>query len=182
MRGEEHEVKKAAEKIGLTIGEDFADKIADAAKNVVEKGIPLKDALGFPNEQIEAMYAQAYRLYNTGKYEEAIHFFRMLVALDPTEGKYALGMGACFHMMKEYENAANIYMTASVLDSNNPIPLFHASDCYIQMKDPASALFVLDMAIQRAGNKPEYQILKDRAQLTTEGLKVELMRIASPEE
>ena len=94
--------------------------------------------------------------------------------INPTEAKYTLGMAACFHMQKEYKTAADMYMLCSVIDSASPIPPFHASDCYLQMKDLVSALFSLELAAQKAGQKPEYKVLKDRALLTIAALKKEL--------
>jgi type III secretion system low calcium response chaperone LcrH/SycD len=140
----------------------------------MQTGVIPKDKLGYSDEKIEALYGQAYRLYNTGKYQDAIQIFRMLIILNPPQGKYMLGLAACFHMLKDWENAIKVYTICSIVDSENPIPLFHASDCYIQMRDRASAIIALEMAIQRAKDKQEYQILKDRSLLTIASLKKEL--------
>jgi len=76
--------------------------------------------------------------------------------------------------MKEYKSATDTYMLCSMIDGNNPLPHFHASDCYLQMKDSGSAIICLTMAISRSEGKPEFQILKDRAVLTLEALKKDL--------
>lgn len=170
-RGTKNEIKKesleAAEeslkKIGVAI-EDLGDKI-------LKKGMLPKDALGLSDAVVEGIYAQAYRLYNTGKYVEASHLFRMLVMLNTTESKYILGLAACFHMMKEYQNAVQTYAMCGILDPESPIPHYHASDCYVQMKDYLSAIIALDLAVQRAGEKPEYSKIKERALMTIESLK-----------
>lgn len=175
MRGEEQEVNKAAKEVGAGINDQvskYSDKILDS---IIKKGASPKEALGFTNQKMDAIYGQAYRLYNTGKYKEALELFRVLVILDPTESKYTLGVAACLHMMKEYMAAAKIYLFAGMLDPQNPVPHFHASDCYIQMRDKPSALICLEMAVKIAGNKPEYQVLKDRASMTIEGLKKDLL-------
>jgi type III secretion system low calcium response chaperone LcrH/SycD len=91
-----------------------------------------------------------------------------------------MGLAACFHMMKEYKNAVSTYAICGVIDPDNPIPHYHASDCYIHMNDPVSALIALEMAIKRAGDKPEYQMLKDRALLSIESLKKEIAKIKKP--
>lgn len=174
MKGEEEHVKKAVSKVAEDYDEKVLQNVMDTTLNIVQKGISPKDAMGVSDEQSEAIYAQAYRLYNTGKYQEAIHLFRVLIFLLPNEYKYSLGLAACFHMLKEYDNAIRAYMVAGLLDGNSPIPHFHASDCYIQMQDPASAILMLDMAINKAANKPEFQILKDRALLMMSSLKKEM--------
>ncbi len=84
--------------------------------------------------------------------------------------KYALSVAACFHMQKDFNTAAEMYILYSVIDPVSPIPLFHAS----KMEDLTSSLFSIELAAQKAGQKPEYKVLKDRALLTIAALKNEL--------
>lgn len=175
MKGEEQDVKKAAQDIGKEAGAELLDEISAMTENLLKKGMPPKEAFNISDEKIEAIYANAYRLYNSGKYEEAGYLFRLLMLVEPTESKHAIGLGACLHLLKEYENAAQTYILAGIMDPENPVPHYHASDCYLQMRDKASAILMLDMAVKRSGEKPEYQILKDRALLTIESLKKELI-------
>jgi len=149
----------------------FESSMKDFTEKMVNRGLPPKDAAGISNKLLEGIYAQAYRLYNTGKYIEATHLFRLLILLDPNESKYVLGLAACFHMMKEYKNAIQTYTMCLMLDPQNPIPFYHSSDCYIQMKDFTSAILCLEMAIQQAGEKQEFAKLKERALLSLESLK-----------
>jgi type III secretion system low calcium response chaperone LcrH/SycD len=173
MKSEQNELKKALQ----TIGEDTSKEKSGEYKNLAQKlmgtGVMPKEAFGLSEAMVEGIYGQAYRLYNTGKYKEAAQLFRMLLMMDTTEAKYSMGFAACFHMLKEYQNAINAYTVCGFLDPENPIPHFHASDCYIQMGDTLGALVALDLAIKRAGEKPEFQMLKDRALLTKESLKNE---------
>lgn len=174
-RGTRNEMKKES----MAAAQESMDKLGGALEtlcdNIVKKGMLPKDALGLSDAVVEGIYAQAYRLYNTGKYSEASHLFRMLVMLNTTESKYILGLAACFHMLKEYLNAVQTYSMCSILDPENPIPHYHASDCYVQMKDNLSAIIALDLTVQRAGNKPEYSKIKERALLTIESLKNSLI-------
>jgi type III secretion system low calcium response chaperone LcrH/SycD len=147
---------------------------------LIRQGLPLKDGLGISNQVLEGMYAQGYRLYNTGKYVEAIHLFRMLILFDPNEAKYLLGLAACFHMLKEYRSAIQTYTMCSMIDPHNPIPFYHSSDCFIQTKDFVSAAVCLEMAIEKA-TKPEYAKLKERALLSLESIKKQLQPISEEE-
>lgn len=174
MKPEEKQVQQAAAKIGEGVKSNIVDDATEIMTTILQTGKIPTEALGFSKERIDATYSQAYRLYNTGKYADASYLFRLLVFLNPTDPKYYLGLAACFHMLKEYSAAAQVYMACAVIDIDSPIPHFHASDCYIQMRDRASALLVLELAVKRAGEKPEYQILKQRALLTIENLKKEL--------
>lgn len=150
------EVRQAVEKLGV---------------DLFDKQILPKDAIGLNEEMIEGMYSFGYRLYNSGKYDQAIQLFRFLMLLDPTQPKFMLGLAACFHMQKEYQDAAAIYMICSILDIENPIPHYHVSDCYIEMQQPDLASLALEQCILRCGDKSEYVGIKNRAQVMLDAIK-----------
>ena len=169
---ESQEKKEQEEELDLTEDSlpESKKSFTDLIDKILTKGMLPKDAMGLNNQVLEGIYAQAYRLYNTGKYGEAIHLFRMLILLNSKESKYALGLAACFHMLKEYQNAAQTYIMCSVLDPHSPIPYYHSSDCFIQMKDEISAMLCLELAIQKAQDKPEFAKLRERALLSLESI------------
>lgn len=141
-----------------------------------EGKISPQQAMGMPPEVAESMYGQAYRLYTTGKYQEAAQLFRLLVMLNPTEGKYVFGLAACTHLMKEYLNAIELYTICGGLDPLSPLPSYHLSDCYIHIGDKLSALVALKIAVKRAEENPKYHQIKERALLSIETLTQELQK------
>lgn len=174
MKGEQKEqVKKAIRSLGTGLGKERGKNIDKLSKDALMQQMMPKNALGLSDAMVEGLYSQAYRLYNTGKYKDASQLFRLLIMIDSSEAKFAMGLAACFHMMKEYTNAIGTYALCGIIDPDSPIPHYHASDCYIQMKDYLSAIISLEMAVKRAGKKPEYQSLKDRSLMTIESLKKE---------
>lgn len=170
-RGTKEQMRKETMESAEKQGEKFDTAIGEIANKMMIQGLTPKDAMGVSNSYLENVYAQAYRLYNTGKYSEAAHMFRILIMLNAMEPKYILGLAACFHMLKEYYDAIQSYTMCSALDPENPIPHYHSSDCFIQMKDYLSAMICLELAIARSGDKPEYAKMKERAQLSLESLK-----------
>lgn len=182
MKGEDQEINKETEKLGNVLSDEMAVHILNVMETTLETGQIPKEALGYTAEKIENIYGQAYHLYNTGKYQDSAQLFRLLIVLEPKEPKYMLGLAACFHMMKEYMNAVKVYNVCSILDPTNPVPQFHLSDCFVQMRERLSAMIALQVAVQRAGDNPQYQVLKDRALMTIEGLKKELEKINSAAE
>jgi len=176
MKSEERQAKKATEQIAKTVGKDKTQGYDAVVQKVMKKGMVPKDFLGLSDQMVEGIYGQAYRLYNSGNYKDAIQIFRLLIMINSMEAKYSLGLAACFHMMKDYKSAAEMYTLCGILDTQSPIPPYHASDCYLQMNDKVSALISLEMAVKKAGARPEYQTLKDRAVLTAENLKKELQK------
>lgn len=151
-----------------------AQKTGNFTKSGTKKLTSIKDVLDVSDETTEAIYGQGYLLYNTGRYNDASQIFKLLLTMNTTEAKYTMGLAACFHMLKEYQSAASTYMLVSSIDPLTPIPYFHASDCYIQIGDKASAALMLEMALKRSGDKKEFATLKQRAEITLAGLKKEL--------
>lgn len=176
MKSEQFQLKKAVEDIGTGVNTTKAGETQGVLKKVVEKASSPKDAMGLSDAMVEGIYGQAYRLYNTGKYRDASQLFRLLIMLNTTEPKYTMGLAACFHMLKEYKAAADVYALVTVIDAKSPIPFYHASDCFIQMGDTPSAIIALKMAVERAGDNQAFKTLKDRALLTIESLQKQMDR------
>ncbi|PJD93770.1 MAG: CesD/SycD/LcrH family type III secretion system chaperone [Parachlamydia sp.] len=174
MKGEKSQIKKAASNVGAELKQEKEKKVKSATDNVVNKGLAPKDLIGMSDSMVEGVYGQAYRLYNTGKYRDAAQLFRLLIMLNATEPKYAMGLAACYHMLKGYESAAQVYAICAMLDPESPVPHYHSSDCYLQMGAKMSAIMALEMALKRAGDKPQYATLKDRSSLTLASLRKEL--------
>lgn len=146
------------------------ETLAALLTEAANKGIMPRHALQLGDDTMEAIYSQGYNLYNQGRYKEASYIFRLLMLLDYMTPKYILGLAACLHRMKDYKSAANIYQLCGVIDPKNPLPHYHAADCYIQLGVPILAIFSLNMAIVSAGDQPQYAVVKERATLMKDAL------------
>jgi type III secretion system low calcium response chaperone LcrH/SycD len=164
----------AMEHLGKEHSNEMKKSMEGLLSNMFEKGMLPKDAMGLSDGLIESIYGHTYRLYNTGKYDEASQLFRLLIMLDPTAAKYVLGLAACFHMLKEYRNAAATYLLVSMVDANSPIPYYHASDCYIHLHEPALAILNLEQVVELSGNQEQFSTIKDRARITIDSLKKDM--------
>ncbi len=134
--------------------------------SLLQKNILNKKSLGIDKNSEKQFYAKAYQLYQSGKYREAQNLFVTLTVFNQGEPSYMMGLGACVYMLKEYDQAARIYIKCGLIDPSNPMPYYYASNCYWKKNDAPSALVALCMFIKKAGNKPEFKALKERAILT----------------
>lgn len=175
MKNTKIAIKAAADQVGEHVKETKKEDYQGLAQNAFKGNISIKTLAGISDEKEESVYGQAYLLYNTGRYKEATEVFRVLITINATEPKYMMGLAACFHMMKDYDSAVASYMICTFLDPFSPIPHFHLSDCYIQLEDKLSAIASLEAAIKRA-DKPEFKTLKERCEITLNGLKAEQAR------
>ncbi len=174
---EDADAGKISEKVSQATGlaaVPAKETITALLTEAMNKGIMPKHALHLGDETMEAIYGQAYNLYNQGRYKEASYIFRLLMLLDYMTPKYILGLAASLHRMKEYTTAANVYLLCGTLDSGNPLPHYHAADCYMQLNLPVMAVFTLNLAIAAAGTQPQYAIIKERATLMRDTLDKQL--------
>ena len=165
------------EDYNLEDAEDNAKMISSLMYLICIEGIMPKDALQCTPEMLESIYAQGYTNYNAGKSEEAERIFKFLVFLDSGQFKYHLGVAAALHQMKKYEDAAQAYITATLIDETNPMPHYHASDCYLELNDPESAQQSLGYALEVCGDEPKWQDLKKQVILMKKTIADKLKKI-----
>lgn len=139
----------------------------------VYKVLP-KDAMELGQEMVDTFYGMAYRSFKSGKLDDGIALFKWLMFLDPIEPKYPLGLAACYHMKKNYNEAIKNYMVAAYIDQSSPIPYFHISDCFIELKKPGAAIIALANLIERAGDDKQYEMIVERAKMSLKSLQNEI--------
>lgn len=163
-------MQETLNRMGTEKAETFKSGGEAIINNLFKNGMMPQDALNISPQQTENLYAQAYQYYNTGKYKEAQAIFSSLMFVNAYEPKYMFGHAACSHMLEKYEIAAKTYMQVGSIDSLNPIPYYHAADCYIKLEDNLSAIIALKLAVKRSEGKPEYELIKDRSLMTIKQL------------
>lgn len=168
--------------------EEYVQKMQEELKtitqnvgaNMREKHMMPKDAIGFDETTIEAIYTHGYRLYNSQKYGEAFTVFRTLMLLNPVEKKYLFGMAACMHRLQEYEAAVRGYLINAIFDPQNPIIYFHVADCYAHLGALELAQSALEDVIRIAQDQPQYQVLRERASLMLENMRKGTFTLPKP--
>jgi len=147
----------------------------------IQAGMMPKDAAGITDEDVEAIYDQAYQLYGMGKYDDARKVFTSLTVLNPTDHRYLFAHAACSQMLGEYHAAADGYTHHAMMSHDDPLSYYHAADCYLKINDRLSALVSLKLVVKRAGARPEYKLIKERAEMTMATLEKELAAQAKSE-
>ena len=104
-------------------GEDLVAITERIAAHFREGGT-LGDLAGISDEQFEALYATAYRLYGTDQFEGAAKVFAYLGMTDPYDRRYTLGLGACQQMLKKWDEAIAAYTLCIALDAGSEFVTF----------------------------------------------------------
>ena len=110
-----------------------------AAASSMMKGEPLKIEKGIDDAQLNAVYSLAFSYYSTGRYDEALKLFKFLVMFDHLNQKFWIGLGSTQQVLKHYDEAIAAYAQASILDLENPKPMYYAAICHIAKGDKVGA-------------------------------------------
>ena len=158
--------QKAEQAIGF--GTEELGKIVDA---LLATGGILGAIRGLDHQDFEAIYSVGYSLYNQGKYADAENMFTFLCFYDHLEKKNWMGLGSSRQMRKDFDGAIKAYSYLALLDVANPYPPLHAGDCYLalgKLEEAESGFFA---AVHWAGDKPEYQAARSRAEVLLQAVK-----------
>jgi len=182
--GKEDDLIEAVMKVAEDDSPRVKKGVDKLVENIFDKGMLPKDALGIQDGDTEALYAQAYQMYNMGKYQDARSVFASLTLVDQLDPRFLFGHAACSHMMEEYQAAADIYMHQAIISPEDPIPYYHAADCYLKLKDPFSAAVALKLVIKRSGSNPKFATIKERSEMTVKNLEkeIEAAELGTPED
>lgn len=170
-------IKATVMKMGPEVSKEEKQAQAKILVKVFEQGMAPKDALNFSKEDIVQIYSYAYSLFTGGKYKESSELFKMLLMLDPKQVDFATALGVCYHRLKNYKFAIKAYMLSSLLDPENPVPIFYAYDCCKNINDLVSAGMMLCKVIKVAEKREKYAKLKEKAEALLESLEKEIVAL-----
>lgn len=131
---------------------------------LVQEGKPIPFE-SFTSEDYKTLYTIGYGLYEAGDAKQAKHVFHQLVLAKPLQSEYWFGMGCCLQMLKQYEQALSAWAMCSLLDGHNPIPHFHAGECYMAMQEAQEARKAFRLFVHMAKNEPQYADLVKKTQV-----------------
>ncbi|MEJ5301204.1 MAG: SycD/LcrH family type III secretion system chaperone [Thermodesulforhabdaceae bacterium] len=157
------------------------EQMIDIVTAVVKGETTLQEVKGFSDEQMEAIYAIAFNLYQGGKYKDAVEVFTWLGMMNPFVSKYWMGLGASLQMLKDFNNALNAYAVAAITSKpEDPVPHLHAGECYLGLGDKEEALKAFTMASDFSKNKPQYKKVFAKAQAFKEIIELKVKEQKTP--
>ena len=107
-------------------------------------------------EEEEALYASAYALYEGGKYKEATEIFTQLVLSSPFSERSWRGLAAAQQQGEQFEAALHAWALVALLESEDPLPHFHAAECLFYLQQREEMLKALGEAEKRLSEKSSF--------------------------
>jgi type III secretion system low calcium response chaperone LcrH/SycD len=103
----------------------------------------------FNNEDVSLLYSLGFNLYEREDYATSKEIFQRLVLSRPYEKKFWMALGACHQMTRHFELALESWAMASFIDEHDPLPHFHATECYLALESPEEAFLALEETKKR---------------------------------
>lgn len=136
---------------------------SDQSQNDSPSLFPLRELKRISNDEMEALYALAYRYYHAHQFQDALRVFTGLISLDHLNARYWFGLGATHQCLGAPEIAIKYHAIAALLDLHDPRPPFAAAECYLACGNIAAAESALLAVEYYAPNDARGNYYRDKA-------------------
>ncbi len=138
---------------------DLAQEVAD----FLFAGGTVGQIHGLDTEDLEAVYALGYNLYNQARWDEALRVFCFLSVEDHLDRRFHVARGGCLLMLRRYEEAFKAYGLAHVLDVSDPVVALQCAECLIALRRKDDARTALETVAVLARESEAFQPIRARA-------------------
>ena len=114
--------------------------------------------------QRDAMYRRVWQSIQAGDYAGAVDEAFALADSDPWERDYLLALACCLHHLAEYEQAAQMYGLAFLLDATDALCAYRIGECLGALEHWAEAREAFESAIRLSWLAPEQPQVREQAQ------------------
>lgn len=148
----------------MTQGRDAdSQKGRDLWQAYINSGGTIKALRDLDQDYLEAVYQYGYSQFHSGLLADALKVFRYLALLDHRDSRYFLGIGLVLHKLSHNAAAIPALSYAERLDKTDPRPSICMTECFIQLKNRASAKKSLAEAVKRIKGNKGWELEKKQA-------------------
>lgn len=130
----------------------------------LEKNKLLAELGSIDDNNLEALYQQAYDFFQEEKYQEALPLALQISALKPVEWRYLFIAGMCFQFLGDCEAAASFYGFTLMIDPACTPAAYRLAECLSASGDEEQAKQLYEAVIAMGRSVPEQLPLQDLAQ------------------
>ena len=138
-------------------------KNPEMLRKELAEGKTFQEIFNYSDDVMGVFYKAAYQLFQRQQYAEAADAFFFLTNLSPYVSTYWLGLGMSEQLSENPSSALIAYSMATVTDPQNPLPHYHSAACYKELHEEGEGLAALELAIETAGEVPEFATIKRHA-------------------
>lgn len=168
-------IKTSIKQLGQELPNDKKLEVAKVLLKSATQTLEPKDVLNISEKDIARLYSFGYSLYNQGLYKDACEIFKVLLMIDYSEAEFMFCLASCYHRLKDYNTAAGLYIAYHQFENNDPLALFYAYDCFMNLNAREAAAGSLAVVVKMTENKDEYKSLYNKAKMLLDKLEKELV-------
>lgn len=121
------------------------EKVEELGMQLLE-GKCCNDLLKLKPNTLKVLYRGASKIFDAGRYQEAVSAFTFLSTLDSKQFAFCNSLGHAAYHSKDYSLATNAYAMASMCDPSSVWPHIYAANAFEAQKDFAHAKLALESA------------------------------------
>lgn len=114
--------------------------------------------------QRDAMYRRVWRAIQAGDHAGAVEEAFALAGSDPWERNYLLALACCLHHLEDYEQAAQVYGLAFLLDATDALCAYRIGECLGALSHFEDAREAFESAIRLSWLEPRQDAVREQAQ------------------
>lgn len=140
------------------------EHLLEMARRFLEEGAQLHELQSLSTEELDALYHLGHNLHGAGAYDEAVHVFELLTALNDANPRNWLALGVTLRLMGRHDEAIEALSVAQELDSENPFPTMNAYESILALGDLPRAAIALRLVLLIAGENPDHVTIRTQAE------------------
>ncbi len=125
---------------------EVPDKVLQVQRKL-GAGMQKAQADAWPDEVVEAVHAEAYRLFGEARYAEALPLALYLSVSRPLDPRYMFMVGMILQLLGDALLAATFYSMLLALDSDFMPAAFRMAECYVTLGEQKEAREIFEIAI-----------------------------------
>ena len=117
--------------------------------DLLEKNDSLDSLKTWNEKEQQLLYAAAFSLYQQQNYKAALPLFTQLCLSNPFEMDFWKGLASSLQMLLKWKESLHAWGLAALLKDSDPLPHFHAAECFFSLDQKEESLKALLQAEKR---------------------------------
>ncbi len=113
-------------------------------------------------EEQKMLYTSAFTFYQQKSFEQSQNLFLQLCMTNPFEETFWRGLASSLQMLSRWKEALHAWCISALLSDHDPLPHFHAAECFFSLNDSEEASKAILQAEKRLDAHPDKEGLQTK--------------------
>lgn len=131
------------------------ERIQELVDGFLTQGLTLASLKGLSSEDLETLYAKAWRHLSEGRAADALPDLAMLVTHNPWDARFEFGLALALQLQGEHASAARHYVQALLLSPDDAACALRLGECLEALDESGAACEAYRHCIAISWSAPE---------------------------